>query len=220
MSREWYIRTDKRHIQSTFEDIDTRPLTPKEKWQKNKGKYILWGIEVLVVIALLVFALPPLFRKNPPDYTVTVVTVDPIPTAAETHIPALLKPHAADRDGDGEIEIEIRALAVGENNAGGRNPALETLISSFYTEEYTFFVMEPACYTQYVAAYTGDGSSLFSPVVGGVAADGSGTLFSTEKTENLPAFYWGVRLLPNAKGDALANLDAHQALLNAFAENR
>lgn len=220
MSREWYIRTDKRHIQSTFGDIDTRPLTPKEKWQKNKGKYILWGVEILVVIALLAVTLPALFRNNTPDYTVTVVTVDPIPTAAETHIPALLKPHAVDRDGDGEIEIEIRTLAVGKNNAGGRNPALETLISSFYTEEYTFFVMEPTCYTQYVAAYTQDGTSLFSPVAGGVATDGSGTLLSTEKTENLPAFYWGVRLLPNAKGDALDSLNAHKTLLEAFAKTR
>lgn len=219
MSREWYIRTDKRNIQSTFGNIDTRELTAKEKWQKNKGKYILWAIEIVVVIALLVLVLPGLFRKNAPDYTVTVVTQNPIPLAAETHIPALLRPYAVDRDGDGEVEIEIRTIAVGETNEGAHNPALETLISSFYNDAYTFFVMEPDVYDRYVAAYTEEDTSLFSPIKAEVATDGSGTLLPTEKTEDLPAFYWGVRLLPEAKGEALENLNAHKTLLEAFCEN-
>lgn len=210
MSREWYIRTDKRHIQNTFGDIDTTPLTPKEKWQKYKGKYILWGVEILVVIALLIFALPPLFRKNPPDYTVTVVVKNPV--AADDHIPALLTPYAIDRDGDGEIEIAVRELAVGDVTDGARNPALEALIASFYTDQYTLFAMEPACYEQYVAAYTEEGYSLFQTLNVSAVADGIGSLAVTEKSETLPAFWWGVRALPDDTEDAAA----HKTLLESF----
>ncbi len=219
MSREWYIRTDTRHIQNSFGEIDTTPLTPKEKWQKNKGKYILWAVELLAVAAILVFALPPLFRKNPPDYTVTVVTQNPIPTAAEEHIPALLSPHALDRDGDGEVEIAVRALAVGDTAAGARNPALETLIASFYTDEYTLFAMEPACYNKFVAAYTEEGTSLFEKLTVAAVTDGSGTLLATDKTEHLPALWWGVRALPEGKEAAKENAVAHKALLEKLAKN-
>ncbi len=219
MSREWYIRTDKRNIQSSFGDIDVTPLTPKEKWQKNKGKYILWAVELVAVIAVLVFALPPLFRKNPPDYTVTVVTQNPIPTAAEQHIPPLLLPYAVDRDGDKEVEIAVRALAVGDVAAGERNPALETLIASFYTDEYTLFAMEPDCYQKFVAAYTEEGSSLFEKIDVSATTDGSGTLLATEKSEQLPALWWGVRALPNAKDAAKENAAAHKALLEALTKN-
>ncbi len=217
MSREWYIRTDKRKIQNTFGDIDVTPLTPKEKWQKNKGKYILWGVEILVIAALLAVTLPALFRKNTPDYTVTVVTASPIPTAAQTHIPALLKPYAVDRDGDGEVEIAVRTLAVGDTAAGERNPSLEVLIASFYTDEFTLFAMEPACYTRYIAAYTKEGTSLFCTLEAAAATDGSGHLLATEKSEHLPAFWWGVRALPAADEDAKANAAAHKTLLEQFA---
>ncbi len=219
MSREWYIRTDKRNIQSSFGDIDVTPLTPKEKWQKNKGKYILWCIEILVVVALLVVALPPLFKKNTPDYTVTVVTENPIPSAAEEHIPPLLTPYAVDRDGDGEVEIAVRALAVGDVAAGERNPALETLIASFYTDEYTLFAMQPACYQKFVAAYTEEGTSLFEKLNVAIVTDGSGTLLATEKSEQLPALWWGVRAVPDAKGAAKENAAAHKALLEALTKN-
>lgn len=218
MSREWYIRTDKRHIQNSFGDIDTTPLTPKEKWQKNKGKYILWAIEILAVAAILVFALPPLFRKNPPDYTVTVVTENPIPTAAEEHIPALLSPYALDRDGDGEVEIAVRTLAVGDTDKGERNPALEALITSFYTDEYVLFAMEPDCCQKFVAAYTQEGTSLFEKLDVAAAIDG-GCLLATEKSEHLPAFWWGVRALPEAKDAAKENAIAHKTLLEALAKN-
>ena len=220
MSREWYIRTDKRHIQDTFDDIDTTPLTPQEKWQKNKGKYILWGIEALIVVALLIFAVPPLLRKNPPDYTVTVVTQDPIPTAAEKHVPSLLAPHAVDRDGDGEVEIAVRTLTIGDTEEGARNPSLELLIASFYTDEFTLFAMTPEVYKAYVAAYTQEGASLFDTLHTTTVADSNGTLFATEKNEHLPAFWWGVRALPNAKDDAKQNANAHKTLLESFANNR
>ncbi len=219
MSREWYIRTDKRHIQNTFGDIDTTPLTPKEKWQKNKGKYLLWAFETVAVMAILIFALPPLFRKNPPDYTVTVVTKNPIPTAAEEHIPALLLPYAVDRDGDGETEIAVRTLAIGDVATGERNAALEALIASFYTDEYTLFAMEPACYTQFIAAYTEEGVSLFEKINATTTTDGSGTLLATDKTAHLPTFWWGVRALPDAKDNAKTNAAAHKALLEELAKN-
>lgn len=217
MSREWYIRTDKRHIQNTFGDIDTTPLTPKEKWQKYKGKYIFWGIEILVVIALLVVAVPPLFRKNPPDYTVTVVTKNPV--NAEEHIAALLKPYAIDRDGDGETEIAVRELAV-ELTADGfsRNPALEALLLSFYTDQYTLFAMEPACYEQYVAAYAEEDVSLFETLNAAAVVNGNGSLLETDKNTHLPTLWWGVRALPAAKDDAQTDAAAHKALLEAFAE--
>lgn len=214
MSREWYIRTDKRHIQNTFTDIDTTPLTAKEKWQKNKAKYILWCVEILVVLALLIAALPPLLRKNPPDYTVTVVTANPI--AAEDHITALLTPYATDRDGDGEIEIAVRELAVEYTADGNRNSALEVLIASFYTDEYTLFAMEPACYEQYVAAYTEEGTSLFETLNVATVVDGNGGLAESEKTENLPTLWWGVRVLPDAKDAQAENAAAHKTLLERF----
>lgn len=214
MSREWYIRTDKRHIQNTFGEIDATPLTPKEKWQKYKGKYILWGVEILVVITVLALALPPLFRKNPPDYTVTVVTGQPV--LAADHIPALLTPYAVDRDGDGEVEIAVRELVVGNTEKNERNPDLELLLASFYTDQYTLFAMEPACYEQYVAAYTQEGASLFETLNVSTVADGNGSLLATDKTENLPAFWWGVRALPDAKNEAKENAKAHQTLLESL----
>lgn len=205
MSRDWYIRTDKRQIQNTFGDIDATPLTPKEKWQKNYKKYILWMVEALVAVALLVIAFPVMFPRDTADYTVTLVTQTAVGETAQDALSAALAAHGTDRNGDGEVQVKVRALTIAAAEDGARNVALEQLITSFKTDEYTLFAMEPAMYARYIAAYAAEDASLFEPL--SIAETG---LWEQPKTEQLPALLWGVRTLPEANAAQQAHLQLLQ----------
>lgn len=214
MSRDWYIRTDKRNIQDTFGDIEVTSLTFGEKWRKNYKKYILWMIEIAVLIALIVVALPVMFPKDTSDYTVTLLTASPLSEKAQNALCDALQANGEDRNGDGEVQVQVRALAVNTVEEGMRNPALEQLITTLKTDEYTLLAMEPEMYTRYVKAYTADGVSLFEPLDAASAAYEN--LWQQRKTDLLPTLLWGVRVLPDATGDAKADQGAHLALLKNY----
>lgn len=213
MSRDWYIRTDKRHVEETFGEIDTTPLTLRERWKQRRKTYIFWMVEGLFVLVMLAILLPYLLKQNTPDYTLTLVTEYPLTAEAEASVTDALKPFAVDRNGDGQVEITVRAL-VPEQYASGRNSALEQFVSSFAADKYTFFIMQPECYERYLKTYTDEGVSLFEPIPGGTEDD----LLAFEKTEQLPALLYGVRALPQARGKALENQQAHLELLYKFAQ--
>ncbi len=209
MSREWYIRTDTRHIQDTFGDIDATPLTLAEKWRQNRKKIITGTLGAILGILLFVFSFPVLFPKNTADYTVTVATQNLLSAKAQTALSDALAACGEDRNGDGKMEIEVRALAVGLAEEGKRNVPLEQLILTFQTDAYTLLAMEPSVYERYVKAYTDEDAVLFAPL----GADDN--LFVQAETEDCPALLWGVRALP-AEND---NAAAHLALLERYVDN-
>ncbi len=210
LSRDWYIRTDKRNIQQTFGDIDTTPLSLKEKWRQNYKKYILWMVEAAVVLALIVLAFPVMFPKDTADYTVTLVTEAAVDEEAQNVLAAALEKHGTDRNGDGKVQVQVRALVVAATEDGQRNVALEQLVTSFKTEQYTLFAMEPAVYSRYVDAYAADGVSLFADIPWETGTYNN--LWQQTESDTLPALLWGVRTL----SEKTADQQAHLRLLEAY----
>ncbi len=206
MSREWYIRTDTRHIQDTFGDIDTTPLTLAEKWRQNRKKIIIGTLGAMLGILLFVFTFPFLFPKNTADYTVTIATQTTLSAKAQTALQEALSACGEDRNGDGKVEIVVRALAVGLAEDGERNIPLEQLIITFQNDAYTLLAMESSVYERYVLAYTAEDAVLFAPLSSGE------TLFAQDKTADCPALLWGVRALPVEN----ENATAHLALLKQY----
>ena len=217
MSREWYIRTDTRNVEETFDEIDTAPRGWRERWKEHRKKYIFWMVEGLLVVVMLAILLPYLLRQDTPDYTLTLVTESPLTEEAEGVLTDALAVYGEDRDGDGKVEIAVRPL-VPEQHATGRNSALEQFITSFTRDDYTFFAMQPDCYTRYLQNYVADGVSLFEAIPNG--SDTYENLLTTDKTDKTPALLYGVRALPQARGKALEDQQAHLELLRKFAENR
>ncbi len=213
MSRNWYIKTDQRNIQDSFDAIDTTPLSFREKWKKNYKKYILWTVELAVVIGLLMLVLPGLLRKNPPDYTVTLVTGHTAPYAGTQWLSEALSSVGEDRDGDGEVEVKVRAVATGEDQA---DPVTQRniLLSSFVTSEYTLFAMEPSCYQQYIEAHQAEENCLFVPLLDSASLTAGGTLWEyAPGTQSLPdTLLFGVRALSEENADQ----QAHIGLLTRF----
>lgn len=214
MSRNWYIQTDQRNIQKTFDDIDVTPLSFREKWQKHRKKYILWAIEAAAVIGLLVLGLPGMLPRNTTDYTVTLVTETAIGESGQQALASALAAVGEDLDGNGKVEVTVRALAVGDalDNAPEQR---HVLFSSFFTREYTLFAMEKSCYERYVAAYEAQDRPLFVPLpdtAGALMAEG--TLWPADRlSSDLPkSLLFGVRAL--AEEDTLQQ--AHLALLQAL----
>lgn len=214
MSREWYIKTDKRHVDRTFGDIDTTPMSFSERLRSNYKKYILWTVELAVLVALVVLAFPLMFPKNTADYTVTLVTASPVSEKGLNALKTTFRPHAVDRNGDGNVEIAVRQLVVNTAEEGLRDPGLEQLIATLNTDEYTLLAMEPAVYKRYIKAYTAENASLFEAVT----EDTAGTLHE-QSIEEMPTLLLGVRALPKAGKDAAENQQAHlqmfRSLVNA-----
>ncbi len=209
MSKEWYIRTDKRHIQDTFGDIDATPLTLAEKWRLNRKKIIAGTLGAILGILLFIFAYPVLFPKDTADYTVTVATQNVLSAKAQTALQDALAVCGEDRNGDGKVEIAVRALAVGLAEDGERNIPLEQLILTFQNDAYTLLAMEPSVYERYVGAYTAEDAVLFVPL------GSDDNLFVQAKTDECPALLWGARALPVENDNAVA----HLALLQQYIDN-
>ncbi len=220
MSRDWYIQTDKRNVQDTFDEIDCTPLSFREKWQKYHKKYILWGIEAVAVILLLLAALPPLLRQDPPDYTVTILAENTIPEAGRQFLSERLSSLGEDRDGDGKVEVSVRAIAVGDAQSNA-NDQRHILLSSFLTPEYTLFAMEPGSYDRYVRAYAAEPTGMFVKLTAPAEQlTEEGTLFVMRPgTESLPETLWvGVRILSEEDAAQAAHTQLLQALISALSE--
>jgi hypothetical protein len=52
MSREWYIRTDKRHIEKTAYTPSPSP-SKQEVFRKNRGKYVAYAIFGVFAVRML-----------------------------------------------------------------------------------------------------------------------------------------------------------------------
>ncbi len=191
MSREWYIRTDKRHMEDTKTPV-TPPLTPKEKWQKYKSAYIIYGVAVVFAVAMLIFALPHWFTPAATDYTLSIVTVSPLAEETLQSLQETAEKVGVDRDGDGVVTIEIREIVTSIDPS--------PVITSFQTGEYSLFAMEKSCYERYVKVYQAEGAELFSVL--------------EEKTFDDAPYLWGLRALPdNASEKDNQNANAHLQLL-------
>ncbi len=212
MSREWYIRTDKRRVQDTFDDMDVSLPTFKEKWQMHRKKYILWIVEIAVLVGLFCLAVPYLFARDTADYTVTVVTTGYLTEEAQSAMIAALQTGGEDRNEDGKVEVALRTLVIPENEQQDtRNVDLDKFILSFSNAEYTLFAMQPELYEQHIQSLAAQDVSLFEPL--SLAADG---LWEQPKTEQLPTLVWGVRALPDAKQKDADSAAAHLTLLEAY----
>ena len=214
MSRNWYIKTDQRNIQDSFDEINTTPLSFREKWKKNPKKYILGIVGAVGALTLLISVLPDLFWRNKPDYTVTLVTVHTAPQAGTRWLSEALSAVAEDRDGDGEVEVRVRAIATGEDQA---DPVTQRniLLSSFVTSEYTLFAMEPDCYQEYIEAHEAGEHCLFIPLSDLAAPlTAGGTLWEfAPGTSSLPkTLLLGVRTLSEENTDQ----QDHLRLLQRF----
>lgn len=215
MSRDWYIKTDTRNIQETFADMDAKPLTFKEKWQKHKKKYILWAVEIAALVGVMIAILPSLLVHNAPDYTLTLVTDTGFSGETEQSLKAALTALAKDRDEDGEIEVEIRQLVLNEDvKDGKRHSAAEQLTVSFCTPQYTFFAIQPSCYQRHIGGYAEE--ELFRPIHTDRPLNGSGTMLLTEATDKTPPLLWCVRDLADVDEQWETAAQDHLALLEAF----
>lgn len=174
MSREWYIRTDKRHIEKTAYTPSPSP-SKQEVFRKNRGKYVAYAIFGVFAVLCLIFAFPVLFEKDNPDYTVTLVTAAPASETLVAELEQTVKANGKDLNGDGEVSVAIRQIST--NN----DPAI--LINTFQTGEYSFLVMERPSYERFVAPYTAEGVDLFQHQL-------------TEKPLSDTVFLWGVRSMP------------------------
>ncbi len=155
MSREWYIKTDTRHVQDTFGDIDTTVPTAKEKWKRHYKKYILWIIEGIVAFLIILIPTVELLKPAEYDYTLTLVTALPLSSERQKALTDALCAVGEDVDGDGRVNLSLRALTVSEEL---KNATLqrEMLLTSFLNDDYRLFVMEPACYEELVAPHVSD----------------------------------------------------------------
>lgn len=209
MSREWYIRTDKRQPEP---EIVIKPLSAKERWQKNRKKYLLLLIEAVALIAILAIALPAILKKESFDYTVTLVTTRPTAEAVREELAAALAACGEDLDGDGEVTVEVRDLILGTENDDATTER-ERFITSFYSERYTLFAMESACYERYLAPYTAADISLFEPLpqpaTGALSPDGT-------RWQTPDGLLFGVRKIPNATRQEQETQAAHLRLLEAY----
>ena len=155
MSREWYIKTDTRHVQDTFGDIDTTLPTAKEKWKRHYKKYLLWILEGIVALLILIIPTVELLKPEKYDYTLTLVTALPVSDERQKALCDALCAVGEDTDGDGAVRMEVRCLAVDENLKDATLKR-EMLLTSFLNDGYRLFAMEPACYETLVAPHVSD----------------------------------------------------------------
>lgn len=209
------------------------PHTPKEKWENFWYHYkwaFLGGLAAVVVLIVLVVQM---LQKNPPDYTMLLVTENAY-TEETLHAAELfLARYGEDIDGDGEVEVQIINSYLGQNAASTGYANSQVIQVHLMAGDVMLFAFEPPYYEQFMGtdAVKELEGGFMTPI--GVEADGlteNGTVWNwaddTRISDDpvlstLPKeLYFGVR---RASGTAESSTEMQQQalrLLQALAADR
>lgn len=194
----------------------TPPPEPEHRtgFLENLWYHYKWHIIIIAfVLVLVAIGVYQLVSRDDPDYTMVVLTADPLTTDTVEQLQEQLAAVGTDMDEDGKVEVLIENLALGIPYSNQKIANENTLVAHFAAGDVLLYAAEPDYYESRIQAKAGD-YEFFT------------TLQSGEPyVEWYPAIdgvdgplYLGVR---NASGTAEAN-DTHAAcvdLVEQFAKS-
>ena len=105
MARERYLLNDE---ESTIHQNQIVPTTAAEKRQNWWFYYKTPLIVTILVVAALISIVYSVVSKDDPDYTVTIMTENTIPSDLLTDVEEHLELYAEDLNGDGEVIVTVQ----------------------------------------------------------------------------------------------------------------
>lgn len=200
MARERYlIGVDPEELKSTPPPQPDKPAGFFENlWYHYKWHIIVIGF--LVVLAAL--GVYQLLSRDDPDYTVVLLTEDPLLADTVEQLQNELAEAAVDLDEDGKVEVLIENLALGIPYSNQKVANENTLIAHFAAGDVLLYITEPDYYESKILARVGE-YDFFTPL-----SNGESYVEWSPGIEGVPdTLYVGVR---NATGTAESN-DTHTA---------
>ena len=164
MARERYL------IGVDPEELKAPPPPPEKKtgffenlWYHYKWHLLIGGF----VLLLLTLAVITMVTKDDPDYTVVLLTGDPLTSETVTALQDQLAAVGEDVDGDGKVEVLIENLALGIAYSNQKIANDNTFMAHLASGDVLLFAAEPAYYDKKIASLSEDGSSFFAPLSNG-----------------------------------------------------
>jgi hypothetical protein len=120
MAREQYL-LDGNEVKIHSAPVDTKPQTPKSKWE-NFWYYYKWYVIVGVFILFVVLFTVYDFRsKVNPDYEIGLITQQSYPDDVIAALEARLTQYGTDLNGDGKVMVHVNPYVVGDTGTGDPN---------------------------------------------------------------------------------------------------
>lgn len=164
MARERYL------IGVDPEELKAPPPPPEKEtgffenlWYHYKWHLLIGGFMLL----LAVLAVVTMVTKDDPDYTVVLLTGDPLTSETVTALQDQLAAVGEDVDGDGKVEVLIENLALGIAYSNQKIANDNTFMAHLASGDVLLFAAEPAYYEKKIASLSEDGSSFFAPLSNG-----------------------------------------------------
>ena len=133
-------------------------------WYRHKPLVILGAFFIALGLWLGISIL----IDNPPDYTVVVVTEQPLTPKEREAMEAYFAANGVDVDGDGRVEVDVESLSPNFSEAASVARAdNDKLNSHLVTGEVMLFVFDPVSYEGFCRTWdqaTGEDYQLFSPL--------------------------------------------------------
>ena len=166
-----------------------QPKTLQDKL-KNFWYHYKWPtIAVAGFVLVVIFLSVQLMSRDKYDYTLIVVTEQPMQQTTLEEIDRAFSAFGSDRDGNGEVAIRVQNLAM---NEGQGQAELSAYLSS---GEAVFFAMESSYYTRQIVPQENDDYHFFTTLANGERYwDWRGDMLQTDSTVPVPSsMYFGVR---------------------------
>ena len=96
-------------------------LTPQEKRSNWLHYHKWWLIGAACLLILIVWVIHDVNTKVDPDYTIAVVTVNPLPDEALASLGTALEPYLEDMNGDGQTVVNVVHYSLDYNDAERNN---------------------------------------------------------------------------------------------------
>ena len=153
MARERYL------IGVDPEELKAPPPPPEKPagWWENVWYHYKWHILIGGFVALLVvLGVVTLVTKDDPDYTVVLLTADPLTTDMVENLQNQLAAAGEDLDGDGKVEVLIENLAMELDYSNQKIANDNTLMAHFAAGDVLLYAMEPDYYESKILSQAGD----------------------------------------------------------------
>lgn len=195
MARERYL------IGVKPEDLKPTPPPPPEDptgWLENVWYHSKWTIIVAAFfVVLAAIGIYQLVSRDNPDYTIVLLTENPLTADKVETLQSQLAAYGEDVDEDGKVEVLIECLALGIDYSNQKIANDNTLMAHFAAGDVLIYAAEPEYYEKRILKMAGD-YQFFTTL-----ADGDEYVKWYPGLKELPGpVYIGVR---NATGTAKEN---------------
>lgn len=126
------------------------PHTPKAKWENFWYHYKWATIGGICAVAVLIVLIVQMVQKDPPDYTMLLVTENAYSEQQLDAMETFLAQYGEDIDGDGKVEVQIINCFLGSSDRTTTYTGAQTLQVHLMAGDVMMFAFEPKYYEQFI----------------------------------------------------------------------